>query len=57
MVRLNLCLDDIGNREETTVFIKYGVLNLAYIQGLLFEKSKQLSTSLPQVKLVKVLEE
>ena len=41
MVRLNLSLDDVGNCEETTPFVKKGVLNLPYIQGVLFEKSKQ----------------
>ena len=41
MVRLNLSLDDVGNCEETTAFVKKGVLNLPYIQGLLFKKSKQ----------------
>ena len=41
MVKLNLSLDDVGNCEETNAFIKKGVLNLAYIQGLSFEKSKQ----------------
>ena len=41
MVRLNLSLDDVRNYEETTAFIKKGVLNLEYIQGLSFEKSKQ----------------
>ena len=41
MVRLNLSLDDVGNCEETTAFAKKGVLNLPYIQGVLFEKSKQ----------------
>ena len=38
MVRLNLSFNGVGNCEETTVFIKKGVLNLAYIQGLSFEK-------------------
>ena len=42
MVRLNLSLDDVGNCEETNAFVKKGVLNLAYMQGLLLEKSKQL---------------
>ena len=41
MVRLNLCLDDVGNCEETTAFVKKGVLNLPYIQGVLFEKSNK----------------
>ena len=41
IVRLNINLDDVGNCEETTVFVKKGVLNLAYIQGLSFEISKE----------------
>ena len=41
MVRLILSSDDVTNCKETT-FVKKGVLNLPYIQGLLFEKSKQL---------------
>ena len=41
MVRLNSSLHDVGNCEETTSFPKNGVLNLAYIQGLSFEKSKE----------------
>ena len=41
MVRLNLSLDDVEKCEETTTFIKIGVINLAYIQGLSFEKPKQ----------------
>ena len=42
MARLNLSLDDVGNCEETTGFIlKNQILNLAYTQGLSFEKSKQ----------------
>ena len=40
MVRLNLSLDDIGNCEETTAFIKKRVLNLAYIHGHSLQKSK-----------------
>ena len=46
MVRLNLSLDDVRNCKETTTFVKEckkkGILNLAYKQGLLFEKSKEL---------------
>ena len=34
-------LDGVGNFEKTTAFIKKGVLNLAYISGLSFEKSKK----------------
>ena len=30
-----------GKCEETSVFVKKGVFNLAYIQGLSFEKSKE----------------
>ena len=41
MVRLNLSLDDEQNCDEKNAFIKKGVLNLAYIQGFSFEKSKQ----------------
>ena len=41
MVRLNLSLDDVGNCEETTPFVEKGVLNLPYIQGVLFEKSNK----------------
>ena len=33
-----------------------GVLNLVYVQGLSFEKSKELEKSLEQVKLSKTLE-
>ena len=40
ILRLNLGSDDVRNFKETT-FAKKGVLNLAYIQRLLFEKSKQ----------------
>ena len=39
---MNLSLDDTGHCEETTVFVKKGVLNLAYIQRPSFEKSKGL---------------
>ena len=42
MVILNLSLDDVGNCEEATTFVKNGILNLAYIQRLAFEKSKEL---------------
>ena len=41
MVKLSLCLHDVEHSEETTVCVKKGVFNLEYIQGLLFEKSKQ----------------
>ena len=40
ILRLNLGSDDVRNFKETT-FAKKRVLNLAYIQRLLFEKSKQ----------------
>ena len=40
MLRL-ISFDDEGNCEETTVFIKTGVLNLTYMQGLSFEKYKE----------------
>ena len=40
-VRLNLSLDNEQNCDEKNAFIKKGVLNLAYIQGFSFEKSKQ----------------
>ena len=36
-----ISFDDEGNWEETTVLVKTGVLNLTYIQGLSFEKSKE----------------
>ena len=35
---LNSSLNDVGNCEKTIAFVKKGVLNLAYIQGLSFEK-------------------
>ena len=41
-LRLNLSLDDVENCEQTTAFVKKGVLNLAYIQGLSFENFKEL---------------
>ena len=41
MVRLNSTLDDVGNCEETTVFVKRGVLNLTCIQGISFGKLKE----------------
>ena len=41
MVRLNLSLGDVGNCDGTTALVKKGVLNLAYMQGLSFEKLKQ----------------
>ena len=41
MVRLDLILDNVGNCDETIAFVRKGFLNLARIQGLLFEKSKQ----------------
>ena len=51
MVRLNLNLDNIKNRKETTMFVnkreniikgkKKGVFNSAYKQGHLFKKSKE----------------
>ena len=51
MVRLNLSSDNVRNCEETTMFLKEsekiikckekGIFNLAYKQGLLFEKSKE----------------
>ena len=41
MVRLNLSLDDVKNFQETTPFVKKGVLNFADIQRLSFEKSKK----------------
>ena len=50
-----ISFDDEGNCEETFVFFKTGVLNLTYIQGLSFEKSKS-RTSSEQVKLVKALQ-
>ena len=40
IVRLNLGSDDVRNFKETTS-VKKGMLNLPYIQRLLFEKSKQ----------------
>ena len=55
-LNLNLNLDDAGTCEETTAFVKKGVLNLTYIQGLLFENSPNSPTSLQQVKLLKLLE-
>ena len=36
-----ISFDDEGNCEETFVFFKTGVLNLTYIQGFSFEKSKE----------------
>ena len=72
MVRLNLSSDNVRNFEETTMFVKEcekvikckkkGNLNLAYKQGLLFEKFKEsdkfneMLRKMEQVKLVKVLE-
>ena len=45
MVGLNLSSDNVRNCEETTMFEKVckkkGILNLAYKQGHLFEKSKE----------------
>ena len=41
MVKLSLCFQDVENSEETTVCVKKGVFDLEYLQGLLFEKSKQ----------------
>ena len=41
MVRLNLSPYDVKNSKETT-FVKQRILNLAYKQGVLCEKSKQL---------------
>ena len=51
MVRLNLSWDNVRNYEETTMFVKEcekiikcnkkGILNLAYKQGLVFEKSTE----------------
>ena len=40
MVRLNLSSDDVRNCIET-MFLRKGILNLAYIQGLSFEKSEE----------------
>ena len=50
MVRLNVSLDDLRNCKERTMFVKKReksieckkkrIFNLAYKQGLLFEKSK-----------------
>ena len=55
MVRLNLSLDDVGNFQETTPFVKKGVLNFAYIQRLSFEKSKK-SDKFTVIKTFKRLE-
>ena len=51
MVRLNLSSDNVRNCEKKTMFVKEcekiikckkrGILNLAYKQGILFEKSKE----------------
>ena len=41
MVRFDFSLDDVENCPETTAFVKKGLLNLAYIKRLLFEKSKE----------------
>ena len=41
MLRFNLSLDDIGNCEETTAFVKKVFLNLAFELGLSFGKFKE----------------
>ena len=72
MLRLNLSSDAIRNCKETTTFVKEcekiieckkkEILNLAYKQTLLFEKSKEpdkfreMYKQMEQVNLVKVLE-
>ena len=72
MVRLNISLDDVRNCKERTMFVKKReksieckkkrIFNLAYKQGLLFEKSKlhdkfnEMYKKMEQVKVVKVLE-
>ena len=55
MVRLNLSLDVVESFEETTAFVKKGVLNLACIQGLSFKKSKE-PDKFRAKQLVRVLE-
>ena len=40
MVKLNLSSDEARNCKEIT-FVEKGILNLAFIQGLLFEISKE----------------
>ena len=41
MVRLSLSLNDVGNCVETTASVQKGLLNLVFMQGLSFEKSKE----------------